>query len=210
MSKIKTKDKLKYVAQQLFAERGIDGVSVREIVHAADQKNMASLHYYFRTKEQLLKELLQDAANAIENRRTELLDALEGEGGPTSPMEILRIFIECAVIEDDDPRSLSNVRLFLMAAQTDPALVFGTIDDTRDSAYLRCLEHLRGFMSDMDEQVMERRLFLLQQYVFNVLASRERALSANGHQKGLWVTDEMLNELVETSYGLLFGAGEKK
>ncbi|MBE7637457.1 TetR family transcriptional regulator [Sneathiella sp. P13V-1] len=204
MSKIKTKDKLKLVAQQLFAERGIDGVSVREIVHAAEQKNMASLHYYFGTKEQLLKELLKDAAEAIETKRTVLLDAIEAKGGPGSPLEVLRIFIECAVIEDDDPRSLSNVRLFLMAARSDPSLVLGTVEDTRKSAYLRCLEHLRQFMSHMDETVVERRLFLLQQYVFNVLATRERSLSSGDPQQALWKNNDMLHELVKTAHGLLF------
>jgi len=204
MKKFKTKDQIKIAAQLLFAERGIDGVSVREIVKAAGQKNMASLHYYFHSKEELARELLMDAGKLIEDQRTLLLDALEAEGGPASPTEILEIFIKCAVISNDDPRALSNVRLFVMAVQKSPSLVLETIGDTETSAYFRCLAHLRAFMTDFDEDVRERRLALLQQFVFSTLSSRERALSEQNHEVALWEGDEMLNELVISSRGLLF------
>ena len=199
-----TKGKLKEAAQQLFADKGIDAVGVREIVTAADQKNMASLHYYFGSKEDLVRELLKDASAVIENRRTLLLDQLEAAGGPKTASEILRIFIECAVIEDDNPRSLSNVRLFLMAAKLDPHLVLATVEDTQTSAYFRCLQHLRNFLSDLEPESIEPRLYLLQQYVFNCLASRERALSNDTYEAVFWRNGEMLNQLIQTAESLLF------
>lgn len=209
MKKIKTKDRLKIAAQNLFAERGIDAVGVREIVAAAGQKNMASLHYYFRTKEDLARELLIDAAHAIESRRTVLLDELEAKGGPNTPNEVLRIFIECAVIPDDNPRSLSNVRLFRMAIQDDPNFVLETMGDTSESAYHRCLHHLRIFMKSMDKGMRERRLYLLQEFVFASLSTREKALSTDGFYTAIWEGHKMLEELITTAEGLLF-SGECK
>ena len=42
-------------AERLFAEKGIDNVSLREINRAAGQKNVAALHYHFGTRESLLE-----------------------------------------------------------------------------------------------------------------------------------------------------------
>ncbi len=204
MKKIKTRDRIKIAAQTLFAERGIDAVGVREIVAAAGQKNMASLHYYFRTKEELARELLVDAADAIESRRTVLLDELEASKGPSNPEEILRIFIECAVIPGEDPRSLSNVRLFRLAFLDDPKFVLDTIGDTTESAYHRCLNHLRTFMAYMDKGTRERRLYLLQEFVFTTLSTREKALSTDCFYTPIWTGTEMLEELVIAAEGILF------
>ena len=56
------REQIKLAARRLFAIRGIDGVSVREIVEAAEQKNHGSLAYYFGTKEALVRELVADGA----------------------------------------------------------------------------------------------------------------------------------------------------
>ena len=42
-----TKNQIKAAAQMLFARRGVDGVTVQEIVTAAGQRNNAALHYHF-------------------------------------------------------------------------------------------------------------------------------------------------------------------
>ncbi len=50
--KTSTRDKLLDVAERLFAERGFDGVSVREITAEANC-NVSSVHYYFGNKKGL-------------------------------------------------------------------------------------------------------------------------------------------------------------
>ncbi len=204
MAKIKTRDKIKIAAQKLFAERGIDSVSVREIVRAAEQKNMASLHYYFRTKDDLAREVLADASNAIEVQRFRLLDEIEAKGGAQSPKEILEVFIKCAVIRNDDPRSLSNVRLFVLAFRDNRDFVLEALEDYESSAYLRCLEQLRGFMSHMDGALVEQRLYLMQMYVFTALAVRERALSEEIEESAIWQQESMVDEVMKTAEALLF------
>jgi AcrR family transcriptional regulator len=46
------------VAEELFAGKGFDGTSVRDIAHLADV-NLAMISYYFGSKENLLKELIE-------------------------------------------------------------------------------------------------------------------------------------------------------
>ncbi len=206
MAKYSTRDQIKIAAQRLFAERGIDGVSVREIVKAADQKNMASLHYYFHSKEELVRELLLDAAIAMESRRIQMLDAAEAKGGPTSAHQVLRIFIESAIIEDDDPRSKCNVSLFVLAFRENSSFIWKFVDTRKDTGYFRCLAHLKNFMADFDNQTINRRLYFLQQYVFNALAARERSLTYDTIHKPFWEKKKMVKELLITAEGLLFSS----
>src|ERR1700686_5844006 len=74
-----TRARLKVAAQRLFAQRGIDGVSVRDIVAAGGQRNNGSLNYYFRTKEALILELIVEGGRLIDESRNAYLDRLESD-----------------------------------------------------------------------------------------------------------------------------------
>src|SRR6516164_8465298 len=78
-----TRTRLKEEAQRLFALRGLDGVSVQDIISAAGQRNSASLRYYFGNKLELARELVVDGARLIDEIRQARLDRLEGEGAVT-------------------------------------------------------------------------------------------------------------------------------
>ena len=88
-----TRDQIKVAARRLFALKGIHGVTTREIVAATGQKNGGSLHYYFRTKEALIRELVVDGARLIDDRRNQALDAAEIQSGPHSIRAVLEILV---------------------------------------------------------------------------------------------------------------------
>ena len=67
-------------AERLYAERGIDAVSMREISRAAGQKNSSALQYHFAGKEGLIEAILIRRMNALDHRRLEYLDDLESRG----------------------------------------------------------------------------------------------------------------------------------
>ncbi|MBB2912506.1 AcrR family transcriptional regulator [Streptosporangium becharense] len=68
-------------AERLFAERGIDGVSLREINAAAGQRNATALQYHFGDRAGLLSAVLAKHHPEIEARRHQLLDEYESRGG---------------------------------------------------------------------------------------------------------------------------------
>jgi AcrR family transcriptional regulator len=72
-----TKQQLIAAAETLFAERGIDGVSLREINAAAGQKNSTALQYHFRNRFGLLVAVLRKHHVDVEARRNEMLDVYE-------------------------------------------------------------------------------------------------------------------------------------
>lgn len=69
-----TRDLLLDAAARLFAERGIDNVSIAEIVRTADQRNASAVHYHFGSRDEILRSVLARHVPAIADRRRELLD----------------------------------------------------------------------------------------------------------------------------------------
>src|SRR5690349_7259062 len=72
-----TKRQLISAAESLFAERGIDGVSLREITVAAGVRNSTALQYHFGTREGLVRAVLKKHFDGIEVHRNALLDEYE-------------------------------------------------------------------------------------------------------------------------------------
>lgn len=64
-------------AEQLFAERGIDGVSLREINREARQRNTTSLQYHFGDRQGLLRAIMEKHGREVNARRNALLDQYE-------------------------------------------------------------------------------------------------------------------------------------
>ena len=59
-------------AEELFAEHGIDNVSLRQIASAAGYVNPATIQYHFGTKAALLEAIVEHRVPAIDRRRLEL------------------------------------------------------------------------------------------------------------------------------------------
>jgi AcrR family transcriptional regulator len=68
-----TREALLDAAAQLFAERGIDNVSIAEIVRTAGQRNASAVHYHFGSRDEILRAVLARHVPDIAGRRQELL-----------------------------------------------------------------------------------------------------------------------------------------
>lgn len=75
-----TKQRLVSAAETLFAERGIDGVSLREINAASGLRNSTALQYHFRDRQGLLRAVLLKHHGAVEGERHRLLDEYRAAG----------------------------------------------------------------------------------------------------------------------------------
>lgn len=83
-----TRDLILDTAEHLFAERGFFGVSVRDITDAAGLR-LASVNYYFGTKDDLLKAVVQRRFQEIDAERQEMFAALEPRLAKMSKREIV-------------------------------------------------------------------------------------------------------------------------
>ncbi len=63
-------------AEELFADHGIAGTSVRDITQMA-KVNVAAVNYHFETKDNLVHRVLERRAGDLEHERTKALDRIE-------------------------------------------------------------------------------------------------------------------------------------
>ena len=69
------------VAERLFAEHGLNSVSLRTINTEAGY-SVAALHYHFRTRDALIRALLERRVAPLLRSRSRLLDELTGDNEP--------------------------------------------------------------------------------------------------------------------------------
>lgn len=67
-------------AETLFAQRGVNGVSLREVTRAAGQRNTTALQYHFTDRAGLVRALLVKHGRDVGARRNVLLDQYELAG----------------------------------------------------------------------------------------------------------------------------------
>ena len=75
-----TRAQLLEAAERLFAEHGVDGVSLREINREAGAKNAVAIQYHFTDRAGVLRAVLDKHMPSVEARRHALLDQYEAEG----------------------------------------------------------------------------------------------------------------------------------
>jgi AcrR family transcriptional regulator len=69
-----TRDKLLDAAARLLAERGVDNVSINEIVRSAGQRNASAVQYHFGNRNEVLRAVLARHVPALAVRRRQLLE----------------------------------------------------------------------------------------------------------------------------------------
>ena len=96
---IDTKEKILDTAERLFGEQGYGATSLRHIIAEAGV-NLASVHYHFGSKEELLDAVVVRKMEPINRERLALLDEAEAAAaGGLVPIEIfLEAFLKPAVM----------------------------------------------------------------------------------------------------------------
>lgn len=91
---IDTRQKILDTAERLFATRGYTGVSLRQIIAAAEV-NLAAVHYHFGSKQELLDEVIMRRAAPVNRERLARLERLEAQSGAQAPQveEVLEAFL---------------------------------------------------------------------------------------------------------------------
>jgi AcrR family transcriptional regulator len=73
-----TKEQIVLAGERLFAQHGIDGISLRQIGVAAGAGNNSAVQYHFGTKEQLVQAIFEYRLPALHQRRALLIATTEG------------------------------------------------------------------------------------------------------------------------------------
>ncbi|ALH82174.1 TetR/AcrR family transcriptional regulator [Sphingopyxis macrogoltabida] len=196
---------IRAVALKLFAERGIDGVTVRQIAEAAGQKNHAALTYYFGSKEALIRELIVDGARAIDERRNAALDGSVAAGGPRSVVEVMEILVETSVDPDPPPWGECYNRFIVGLQLSNRALFMDALAGRWNSGYQRCLDEVRRLMPEAPPDLLNQRLVFMGGAINGILAGRETELADRSRQHPMWSHAETLGRVARALASIIEG-----
>jgi len=118
-----TKTKILDTAEALFMTHGFEATSLRAITASAGV-NLAAVNYHFGSKEELFQSVLTRRLDPMNQRRVDLLGALEREHAPHSvPCDRIlgAMFIPALELARDPARGGANFLRLLGRAYADPA-----------------------------------------------------------------------------------------
>jgi len=193
-----TRQRLKQCARSLFSRYGIETVTIRDIAKHAGQKNGGSINYYFRSKEDLILEILDDLASESDASKIEMLDTLEASGKPINVREILKI-----LIGDSPKKSSDSFRLYTMFQFARRDLMHAAIPGRWDKAFARCVVHLHRLLPNLPEPILTQRLYFLIPYLWTFLATREGGRDQAHFWRRFWADPYTMENLLDTAMGLL-------
>jgi AcrR family transcriptional regulator len=147
-----TKCRILDTAEMLFSEQGLNRVSVRDIIEAANV-NIAAVSYHFGGKEELITAVFERRISPVNQSRVAALEKLEAMRGKEPPKveEIMEAFIRPAVdcCEGDEKGAQVFGKLFgRCLAETQPTLEewlrkqFQPVTSRMENALLRALPQL--------------------------------------------------------------------
>lgn len=189
-------------ARTLFTERGVDAVSVRNIVAAAGQRNAGAVHYHFGSIDNLLRELVADGARPLDERRAAALDAHEAKGGPDTVREVVQILVLPIVAGGRDERD--HIRfLTMMQFGTRRALFLDALDGRWNSGWQRALKHLKRLLPDVPSAVMKQRMVFIELFSSAAVAQREYAFATAKSTERSWRAAYTMDNLVDSLSAML-------
>ena len=134
------RERIFLAAEKLFAERGFDGVSVRDIVQAAEV-NLAAVSYYFGSKSELLLAVFRARARELNRERLALLREAEARQGGEPPLaDVLRALMGPPILWRDPASGKDTASRFIARAMAEVTPDLRKILESDVS-------HLRGFLA---------------------------------------------------------------
>lgn len=154
-------------AERLFAERGIDAVSLRTI-NAEAGYSVAALHYHFGTRDGLVHALLERAQPPMFESRKRMLDELRACTDP--PLEgIVEALVRPLSLGLIERRAAGANRLrFLMRLYFDRAPYMAGI---REESLQVFLPLLRRALPQLDDRTLTRRWVLASELAGHALSN---------------------------------------
>ena len=148
-------------AEKLIAAKGIENVTIRQIVGAAGQKNESALQYHFKNREGLINALRKERTAELRDRRAAMLKALLHENPEPSLRQVAGVMVRPVLeLARKKPEFRRYVRAFgqeLALAETS-ALAMARKGEAGGENGGQISALLRVRLSHLDETAYQRRM----------------------------------------------------
>ncbi len=172
-----TRARLITVAERLFAEKGIEGVSLNEISRVARQRHSNACQYHFGNKDGLIQAILDKHVPAIGTHRNAMFDEMEISGA-TGLADMVRAFVRPIARKFFDPNGGKEFIRFnaqLVAQHTLATQGLSASPFTLPDAD-RLTRKLKAAMAsqNLPAEIVQQRLMMAAIMVFHGLADYSR------------------------------------
>ena len=166
------------VAEQLFAENGFDGASVRDIAQLANV-NLAMISYYFGSKEKLLEALIEDRAGYTLGILEEL-----SKNQTLTPWDKIDRLVDFYV-----EKILNNHRFHCIMSQQYNHSRSPEIKELIINIKLRNLEQIKRVINDGQKKKVFRKVDI-ELTMASVFGTLTHVTNSRAHYCRLWKIDE--------------------
>jgi AcrR family transcriptional regulator len=188
------REQIVLTAEHLFAERGVEGVSLRQIAIMAGSANNSVVQYHFGSKEQLVHAVFEFRLPRLHARRLLLID----ERRPSD----LRGWVECqlrAVLEQSELDGSHYMSFVATLYRHNQDLLVHVPDDVQ-AATREYLARLGSYLTHIIEPLRSRRVAQAMALIVHAAADRERA---RAQHKRVFPFAVELGDLLDGTVGFL-------
>lgn len=161
-------------AERLFIRDGVDATSLRAVTREAGV-NVAAIHYYFGSRDELLRAVLNRVVNQVNHQRLHLLDAAlaESRGRPLPVVDILRIFLmpDLEVIESLKDRGVEIAHFVARCYAAPSPIVKQLIDEQFAEISSRFIGELSRSLPRVDRDELSFRFLCIVGVIVRLLGA---------------------------------------
>ncbi len=199
-----TRERFMDAAQELFAERSIDSVSLNEITVAAGQKNRNALQYHFGGRDGLLQAIIDRHAERVHELREACLDAIDEEKTDAAQAAARGLVYPLAQYISENEAGVYYVKILSQLAALNNQAVN---PDARSAISFRAEERLARTwtraVAHLKNAEAQRRMFLCVSITFHGMADACRAYAAPDTSATLKQREAMFEQVAVAVASLL-------
>lgn len=177
-------------AEQLFAERGIAAVPLRDVGQAAGQKNNVAVQYHFGDRETLLSAIISYRAATSEDVRSEVLADLLAQGRAPQVEDLVRAFVVSLAHHLDEG---NHYLAFLSRYIIERGGYRGLEGSLSSSTVTTMVSLLYRLLPDYPEGILFERWMIMMTCTVHTLARYQTVMQSRRLAQPL---DELLGDLI--------------
>lgn len=195
-----TRNRLIRAAETLFARKGLENVSVREIIKEAAQKNESAMQYHFGNRAGLINAIHRQRNAQIQEQRTRLLQSLLADKPTPHLRDLCQLMVvPVFLLARNDPSFRDYIKVFgQLAATSEREIVsFFTRDDS--SGTRETVRMLRSTLGHLNDRLFQIRFD-------NTARFASLAMSQRAREKGSFrgkAAEFFLHNLLDTMAAML-------
>lgn len=200
----RTRDSLIRAAERLFAEQGVDGVSINTITRAAGQANRNAVQYHFGNKNGLLQAIFDKHGPALAERRAELADQMLADGVAT-PQLVATAIVQPLIEKLDDSdggEAYIHISAELIATNT---LGYDLADkhSLQLARETKIAKLAAQELTELPPEIAQQRILLMNVLGFHGVSDHARVRKNTGFNPLIRDTDFMASNLIDSMAAIL-------